>query len=122
MSDLLVERAGHVTVLTLNRPDKRNAMTLSMGRDFMAAFAEFEADPEQYVAVITGAGDQAFSAGADLIELSSRIERSSPARPAGAASVDLWGVGRSAKPTIAPCTLKFPLAICEAKSFVAGPA
>lgn len=101
MPDLLVERQGRVTVFTLNRPEKLNAMTLSMGRDFMAAFAEFEVDPEQYVAVITGAEDRAFSSGADLIELAGRIDRSSSSRTAGAASVDLWGVGRSAKPTIA---------------------
>jgi enoyl-CoA hydratase/carnithine racemase len=99
--DLLVERAGHVTVFTLNRPEKLNAMTLAMGREFMAAFAEFETDPEQYVAVITGSGDRAFSSGADLHEVSARIAASSPARPTGAASVDLWGVGRSPKPTIA---------------------
>jgi len=101
MPDLLVERQGHVTVFTLNRPEKLNAMTKSMGRDFTAAFGEFEADPDQYVAVITGAGDKAFSSGADLTELASRIERSSSSRPTGAVSVDLWGVGRSAKPTIA---------------------
>jgi enoyl-CoA hydratase/carnithine racemase len=101
MSDLLVERQGHVTVFTLNRPEKLNAMTVSMGREFTAAFREFEADPDQYVAVITGAGDRAFSSGADLAELGSRIARSSPGRPAGAVSVDLWGVGSSAKPTIA---------------------
>ena len=101
MSDLLVERRGHVTVFILNRPDKLNAMTRSMGREFTAAFGEFEADPDQYVAVITGAGNRAFSSGADLTELASRIERSSSSRPTGAASVDLWGVGSSAKPTIA---------------------
>lgn len=101
MPDLLVERQGHVTVFTLNRPDKLNAMTRSMARDFTAAFREFDADPDQYVAVITGAGDRAFSSGADLTELTSRIERSSSSRPTGAVSVDLWGVGRSAKPTIA---------------------
>jgi enoyl-CoA hydratase/carnithine racemase len=101
MPDLLVERQGHVTVFTLNRPDKLNAMTRSMARDFTAAFSEFDADPDQYVAVITGAGDRAFSSGADLTELTSRIERSSSSRPTGAVSVDLWGVGRSAKPTIA---------------------
>jgi enoyl-CoA hydratase/carnithine racemase len=101
MPDLLVERQGRVTVFTLNRPEKLNAMTVAMGREFMAAFAEFETDPEQYVAVITGAGDRAFSSGADLVELAGRIGRSTSSRPAGAASVDLWGVGRSAKPTIA---------------------
>jgi enoyl-CoA hydratase/carnithine racemase len=101
MSDLVVERRGHITVFTLNRPEKLNAMTVAMGQEFMSAFAEFEADDDQYVAIITGAGDRAFSSGADLGELAKRVERSTPARPGGAASVDLWGVGRSAKPTIA---------------------
>jgi enoyl-CoA hydratase/carnithine racemase len=101
MADVLVTRHDHVTVFTLNRPHKLNAMTRAMGQDFMQAFGDFEADPDQHVAVITGAGEKAFSSGADLTEMASRNEGSTPARPAGATSVDLWGVGRSAKPTIA---------------------
>jgi enoyl-CoA hydratase/carnithine racemase len=101
MADVLVARHGHVTVFTLNRPHKLNAMTRAMGQEFMEAFGAFETDPDQHVAVITGAGERAFSAGADLTEIASRNEGSTSARPAGATSVDLWGVGRSAKPTIA---------------------
>jgi enoyl-CoA hydratase/carnithine racemase len=106
MADVLVTRHDRVTVFTLNRPQKLNAMTRAMGQEFMQAFGDFEADQDQHVAVITGAGDQAFSAGADLTELAARNKAprdkdSSAGRPAGATSVDLWGVGRSAKPTIA---------------------
>ena len=101
MADVLVVRHDRVTVFTLNRPHKLNAMTRSMGQEFMQAFGDFESDPEQHVAVITGAGDKAFSAGADLTEIASRNQPGSSARHAGATSVDLWRVGRSAKPTIA---------------------
>ena len=101
MADVLVARHDHVTVFTLNRPHKLNAMTRAMGQEFMQAFGDFEADPDQHVAVITGAGEKAFSAGADLTEIAARNESRTSARPAGAASVDLWSVGRSAKPTIA---------------------
>jgi enoyl-CoA hydratase/carnithine racemase len=101
MADVLVTRRDRVTVFTLNRPQKLNAMTRAMGQEFMQAFGDFEADPDQHVAVITGAGDRAFSAGADLTEVAARNTGGSGGRPAGATSVDLWGVGRSAKPTIA---------------------
>src|SRR5580692_3412127 len=101
MSDLLVERNGHVTVFTLNRPQKLNALTRSMGEEFMLAMAEFDADHDQYVAIITGAGDKAFSAGVDLTELASVLEAGSDTSTAGTASVDLWGLGHSPKPIIA---------------------
>ena len=72
MADVLVARHDRVTVFTLNRPQKLNAMTRAMGQEFMQAFGDFEADPDQHVAVITGAGDRAFSAGADLTDLAAR--------------------------------------------------
>jgi enoyl-CoA hydratase/carnithine racemase len=101
MSDLLVERNGHVTVFTLNRPQKLNALTRSMGEEFMLAMAEFDADHDQYVAIITGAGDKAFSSGVDLTELASVLEAGSDTSTADTASVDLWGLGHSPKPIIA---------------------
>jgi enoyl-CoA hydratase/carnithine racemase len=61
--------------------------------------AEFDADPDQYVAIITGAGDRAFSAGADLTDMAARTAGGD--RNIGVSSVDLWGVGSSPKPVIA---------------------
>jgi enoyl-CoA hydratase/carnithine racemase len=101
MPDLLVDRHGHVTVFILNRPQKLNALTRSMGEEFMLAMAEFNADRDQYVAIITGAGDKAFSSGLDLSELASVLEAGSATSNAGAASADLWGLGQCPKPTIA---------------------
>ena len=99
MPDLLVERHGHVTVFTLNRPDKLNALGSGLSHDLTNGMAEFDADPDQYVAIITGAGDRAFSSGADLGEIASNVARRGP--NVGVNSVDLWGVGGSPKPVIA---------------------
>lgn len=61
-----VERDGHVTVITINRPEARNALDPEHDAALGAAVAAFEADDAVRVAVLTGAGDVAFSAGADL--------------------------------------------------------
>lgn len=61
-----VERDGHVAVITINRPEARNALDPEHNEALGAAVAEFEADDELRVAVLTGAGDTVFSAGADL--------------------------------------------------------
>jgi enoyl-CoA hydratase/carnithine racemase len=99
MPDLLVERHGHITVLTLNRPQKLNSLSAGLSADLTSAMAEFDADPDQYVAIISGAGERAFSAGADLTELAARTEQNGPS--IGVSTVDLWGVGSSPKPVIA---------------------
>jgi enoyl-CoA hydratase len=62
---LLVERDGPVMVLTMNRPERRNALSPSMMDGMSAAWDEINADPSIRVAILTGAGG-AFCAGADL--------------------------------------------------------
>jgi len=62
---ILVERQGRVGLITLNRPEHRNAYTPRMGAELRDAFIELEADDEARVIVITGAG-RYFCAGADL--------------------------------------------------------
>jgi enoyl-CoA hydratase len=69
-SKVLVEKAGPVTTITLNRPEVRNAADLETLTLLRTAFHDFENDPDARVAVLTGAGD-AFCAGADLKELAS---------------------------------------------------
>jgi len=61
-----VERDGRVLVVTINRPDVRNAMHADAHLEFEGIFDDFAADPDLWVAVLTGAGDKAFSAGNDL--------------------------------------------------------
>jgi enoyl-CoA hydratase/carnithine racemase len=61
---------GPVATITINRPDRRNALSWTVLRELRAAAAEAMADDDVRVLVFTGAGDKAFSAGADLYGLS----------------------------------------------------
>ena len=60
------ERRGHVEILTINRPEARNAINGDVSVGMAAALDELEADDGCWVVVLTGAGDKAFSAGMDL--------------------------------------------------------
>jgi enoyl-CoA hydratase len=62
------EKQGHVAVLTLNRPEAMNALTLEMLAAIDEIAAAFADDADAWALVITGAGDKAFCAGADLKE------------------------------------------------------
>ena len=66
MSELLRERQGHIEILTINRPEARNAINGPVSLAFAAAFDELEDDDDCWVVIVTGAGDKAFSAGMDL--------------------------------------------------------
>lgn len=61
-----VDREGPLTVVTINRPEVMNSLHPPANHELAAIFDAFAADPEQWVAIITGAGDKAFSAGNDL--------------------------------------------------------
>ena len=70
MARILVEHFTDGTSLfTINRPERRNAVCAKTAEELQAAFAEFDRSPTQRVAVITGAGDVAFSAGADVSDV-----------------------------------------------------
>jgi enoyl-CoA hydratase len=60
------ERRDHVEILTINRPEARNAINGAVSEGLAAAFDELTEDPEALVVVLTGAGDKAFCAGMDL--------------------------------------------------------
>jgi len=64
--EVLRERRGHVEVLTINRPEARNAINGAVSSGLGAALDELAEDPDAWVVVLTGAGDKAFSAGMDL--------------------------------------------------------
>ncbi|WP_310532622.1 enoyl-CoA hydratase-related protein [Novosphingobium sp.] len=66
---ILTEQRGAVTLITINRPQALNALNTQVLDDLIDAFAAFEADPSQLCAVLTGSGDKAFVAGADIKEM-----------------------------------------------------
>jgi enoyl-CoA hydratase len=62
-------REDGIAIITLNRPDTRNALSKQIRAGLFAAWDRFERDPALRVAILTGAGDKAFCAGGDLKEM-----------------------------------------------------
>ncbi len=63
---VIYEKRGHVAYVTLNRPERMNALDAHSHVELLEIFDDFERDPELWIGVIRGAGDRAFSAGNDL--------------------------------------------------------
>ena len=66
MSEVLYEAADGIARVTINRPERRNAMSYGVMQGLRDAMASARADADVRVVVLTGAGDKAFCAGADL--------------------------------------------------------
>ena len=66
---IIVEQHDAVTLITLNRPQALNALNSQVLKDLSSAFAAYDADPAQRCAVLTGSGEKAFAAGADIKEM-----------------------------------------------------
>jgi len=73
--NILLERDGPVYTLTINRPERMNAIGIETVHELMQGLAQVGADADARVLVITGAGDRAFSAGADVADM---VRRSAP--------------------------------------------
>jgi enoyl-CoA hydratase len=96
--ELRYERVGAAAVLTIDRAERRNAIDAAAAAAFRQGLADFEADEDARVLVLTGAGGEAFCAGADLKAMNLDVShpdgpmgptRLTPAKPAIAA-VDGW--------------------------------
>lgn len=96
---IVEEKANGVATITVDRPQKLNAMDSATYRDITDALRRIDDDPDVRVGIITGAGDRAFSAGADLNEMHGQPSEDGswkPWRP------DRWDLGlKVSKPLIA---------------------
>ncbi len=70
--NLILEKRGAVALVTVNRPDKMNALNVRTREEILAVFKEFEQDASVRVVVITGSGEKAFIAGADIGEFTGK--------------------------------------------------
>ena len=78
----LYEKKGHIAYVTINRPEVMNAVHPPLSAEAGEIWADFDNDPEMWIAIFTGAGERAFSAGNDL-----------KATAEAAASGQRWGLG-----------------------------
>lgn len=102
MSDLQIESTPPLAWLTLNRPERRNAVTSAMWQAVPQFAAQLEADSSIRVALLRGAGQEAFSAGADIAEMHTALahpERMQQMQAAVQDAQDVWA--RLPLPTIA---------------------
>ena len=66
---IIYEKRDHVAYVTINRPESMNALNTRCHIELREIFEDYRDDPECWVAILTGAGDRAFCAGADLKEV-----------------------------------------------------
>ncbi len=96
---LLVEKQEGVGIITLNRPERLNAITVSLRLELDHVLTQFENDDEVKAIIVTGAGGKAFSSGADIHEMSQKSETQLNEER----SVEherLWHLATCRKPTI----------------------
>ncbi len=96
---ILSEREGAVAVITLNRPEKLNALSFPLMQEVEDALSGYEADDEIRAVILTGAGARAFSAGADIHEMAGLSSEELAARSETRGSIS-WHIASYTKPLI----------------------
>jgi 2-(1,2-epoxy-1,2-dihydrophenyl)acetyl-CoA isomerase len=96
---ILTERLDGAAIITLNRPEKLNALSFPLMSELDDALSDYEADDGIKAVILTGAGDRAFSAGADIHEMAglSSEELADRSETRGRIS---WHIANYAKPLI----------------------
>ncbi len=72
--DILVEKKGRIVCVTLNRPERMNAISVDTSAELLKVFQEYRDDPEQWVMILTGAGEKAFSSGMYVTEAARKTQ------------------------------------------------
>ena len=73
--DIQLERRGRIVCVTLNRPDRANAISREGSAELLQVFQEYRDDPEQWVMILTGAGDKAFCSGMYVTEAAQKTQQ-----------------------------------------------
>jgi len=72
--DITVERRGRIVCVTFNRPERMNSISVQTGNEFLEVLTAYRDDPEQWVMILTGAGDKAFCSGMYVTEAAHKSE------------------------------------------------
>ena len=96
--EVIYEKKGRLAFVTINRPERMNAVALATNEEMFNVWTDFLEDPEVWVAIITGAGDKAFCAGSDIKEMAERApgekrvskDSDSPFQEGGMAHREIW--------------------------------
>ena len=101
MPDILYEKHDNYAIITLNRPERLNALSVNLREELRQAVEDFSNDPDMRAAIVTGAG-RAFSAGMDLKEAAERSAAGGPlTQTAFDGTVPHWDFSSNPKPFIA---------------------
>ena len=100
MNELLIEKDGHVVIITLNRPEKRNAMALAMWQRLAELFVELDSDASVRAIILAGAAGH-FCAGADIKDLFQAQAESGEVRRGSVETGNWVNLVRQSKPIVA---------------------
>ena len=98
--NIIVDRDEGVAIITLNRPKVLNALSRALVDELDDAMTELESDDDVRVLVFIGAGDRAFSSGADIHEMARQADEQKDDTPDPKRAEYIWHIATSKKPTI----------------------
>ena len=97
---IIFEKIGPIGLITLNRPDRLNALSRKLYSELNEAVVSLESDESISVIVLTGAGEKAFSAGGDIHERAEFAKNGTQPEPEAEKEEYAWRIGACKKPTI----------------------
>jgi len=86
------QKEGRIATFTINRPEAFNAMSVQTAQELHDALADFRDDPELWVGIITGAGEKAFCAGADIKDMLPFLQKNLPQSPWAMSATPMRGM------------------------------